>query len=467
MTPSHKRILFVDGLWVEKFGIMALIPDLEAAGYDVHLLLTRNTRRLLKAIDRVQPGWLAFSATTGYHLKALAMAGAAKAARPGLKVIMGGPHVTYFPEIVLDQRVDVAIRGECDRELPDILGALADGAPPSTVHNLVYPGPEGPAFGPLAPLCEDLDSLPFADRHHFYRYQLFRDSPYKAFMVSRGCPYDCAFCFNHKLRDLYRNKGRFLRLRSPESIVEEALAVKHRYGMKLASFEDDLLTYDTAWLARLLTLWRERVGVPYNLNATAGALCDDSLVKLLKETGIWCVAFGVECGDEALRRKVLNKPLTDDQIRQAGANLNRHGVNFLTYNMFALPGETLGQALSTVRLNREIGTTLARYTLFQPYPGTQLGEGMARSMVDSEMLFDRSPLATDDARRIERLQKFAMVGIRSRWGEKLGLAATHLPTNPLHHAVFWSTYFGVVQRYMQTGTRHLLELGIRSMTDIF
>lgn len=463
------RILFVDGLWVEKFGIMSLIPPLESAGHEVRLLLTRNNRRLLAVVAKFRPHYLAFSVTTGYHLKALEMAGRARQRFPGLKVVLGGPHVTYFPAVALHEDVDIAVRGECDVEFPTILRMVEEGAPKNTIPNLVY-GPEGSSevsFGPLSSLVEDLDSLPFADRHHFYRYRLFRKSPYKAFIISRGCPNNCSFCFNHKLRRLYRGKGCFVRLRSPESVVEEALLVKRTYGMKLASFEDDLLTHDRDWLERLLVLWKRRVNVPYNLNATGKALTRPEVVRLLKETGVWCVAFGVESGNEEVRRGLLNKPLKNSEVRQAGALLKRKGVRFLTYNMFSLPDESFSQALETIRLNREIGTRLARYTLFQPYPGTQLSRESSTGGTGSEMLYRSTPYRTAAAKRIEILQKYALLGMLSPWGERAGVLASRLPPTPLNDLVFWTTYFDVVRRYMRTGSLHLLELGLRSLTDIF
>jgi len=462
-----ESILFVEGLWVEKFGVMSLIPHLERAEIEVNLLLTRNERRLLRTVMKLRPDYVAFSVTTGYHHKALSMAGAVKREYPETKVVFGGPHVTYFPEIALEPAVDIAFRGECDREFPAALAMLKDGARPSEVPNLVYSNGSSVDFGPLPLLVEDLDSLPFPDRRHFYRHRFFRKSPYRAFIVSRGCPYDCAFCFNRKLKNLYKGKGRFVRLRSPESIVEEAAAVKESYGMKLASFEDDLLTFDREWLEHLLTLWKARIRVPYNLNATANALTDPDIVGLLKETGIWCVAFGVETGNETLRTGLLNKRVTDEEIRRAGTLLNSQGVRFLTYNMFGLPGETFDDALSTIRLNRSIGTRLARYTLFQPYPGTQLGDACGPGPADTEMLYHHSPLTTSHARRIEILQKYAMLGMLSRIGEKTGIAASRLPGTPLNTAVFWGSYFNVVRKYMRTGYLHLAELGARSLTDLF
>ncbi len=476
-TPS---ILFVDGLWVEKFGIMSLVPHLQQDGWRVGWVLTRNRARLQRYVREFKPDYLAFSVTTGYHEKALEMARLVKARWPETKTVFGGPHVTYFPELALAEEVDYAFRGECDRELPAALRMLAAGAAPETVPNLVFEGggsfgvaqddrllPHSPiSFGPLSPLTEDLDLLPFPDRELLYaRYRFFRASPYRQFMVSRGCPHDCAFCFNHKLKDTYRGKGRFVRLRSPESIIDEALAVKNRWGMKLASFEDDLLTFNRPWLEKLLTLWRRKVGTPYNLNGMAGDLADEELVRLLKDTGAWCVAFGVETGNEELRSALLNKRVSNAQIEEAGRLLNAHGVNFLTYNMLALPGETLGQARETLRLNRSIGARLARYTIFQPYPGTQLGD-RAATPVGREMHYHESPLAEKEARRIARLQKYALAGMRSPAGERLAVAASFVPAGPLPDLFFYASYFDVVRRYMKTGYRHLAELGLRSLTDL-
>jgi len=455
-----RRILFVDGLWVEKFGIMSLIPHLEQAGFAVSLLLTRNVRRLLDRVRLGQPDYVAFSVTTGYHAKALEMARAVKSRFPAVRTIFGGPHVTYYPESGNDPAVDLAFRGECDRELAQALSAIEQGADHEELPNCV--GNQA-----VCHLNEDLDSLPFPDREHFYRYRFFRNSPYKSFIVSRGCPYDCSFCFNHKLRDMYRGKGKFLRLRSPESVVEEGIRVRSRWGMKLASFEDDLITWDKKWLERLLTRWKSRVAVRYNLNSTARDLTDPHVVQLLKETSAWCVAFGVECGDEDMRTGLLNKPILDEMIREAAARLKEAGIHFLTYNMFALPGETFAQALRTIRLNRSIGTRWARCTLFQPHPGTQLGDSVSKAAGGAEMAYHTSPLPGGETRKIEKLQKLALVGMSSALGEKAALLGTNLPGTALQTIVFWATYFEVVSRYMQTGRLHLFELGVRSLTDLF
>jgi hypothetical protein len=94
-----------------------------------------------------------------------------------------------------------------------------------------------------------------------------------------------------------------------------------------------------------------------------------------------------------------------------------------------------------------------------------LGDRVLAQAPDNELLFGRTHLAGADAKRIERLQKWALPAMHSAAGEKLAIAMSRVPLAPLHDLVFWTTYFSVVRRYMQTGTWHLLELGLRSLTN--
>ena len=477
----RRSILFVDGFWVEKFGILCLVKPLQRCGFDVDILYTRNLRRFLGKVRDFRPQFVGFSLTTGDHLFLMQFIRALKREYPSVKTVVGGPHVTCFPEIALDPDIDLAFRGECDLLLPEALERATAGAPPETIPNLVYPRPRDArghgdgagepesrlGFGPLAPVVEDLDLIPVPDREILYRHRFFRDAPYKSFHVMRGCPNSCRFCFNEKLRRVYRGKGRFVhRFRSPESVIDEAVTIKNRYGLKLASFDDDQLTCNRPFTERLFTLWKQKVGVPFNINAMANHLTDLDFVRFLRDAGLFCVFFGVETGDEELRTKVLRKPITDEHILQAGDNLNRLGVAFQTFNMFALPGETFEQALKTVRMNRRIRTPFVRATIFQPYPGTVLGEALGLPHTDHAFYYTDGPIDTPEARRIKKLQKLFVPAIRSELGEKLAILGTYLPQSPLHSAVFWTIYLDMVRRNIKTGFWHLGELCLRSTTTL-
>ena len=72
---------------------------------------------------------------------------------------------------------------------------------------------------------EDLDTLPYPSRHLFEldKYPLYAPNgePMLTILSSRGCPYDCSFCFKGIV-------GRSYHQRSPENIVAELQAgVRH------------------------------------------------------------------------------------------------------------------------------------------------------------------------------------------------------------------------------------------------
>ncbi len=466
------KVLFVDGIWTEKMGIMALIPPLQKSGFDVHLLLSRNNRKLLRRVSDIKPDFVAFSVTTGYHVKALSQARLIKQYFPGVRTVFGGAHITYYPDTLLDPAVDIGFRGECDFILPQALQMLLDNVDRTSIPNAVFRttdehGKPVVGFGPLTPLVEDLDILPFPDRELYYRHHFFATNFYKTFVVTRGCPYNCNYCFNHKLRKLYRGKGKFIRQRSPELVVEEGLRVKQRWGLGLAGFDDDLPTYDMQWLAEVLSLWKEKVGVPYNINATARDLANPDLVRLLKETGVWSVSFGVESGDEVLRRKVLNKPVKDEHIIKAGELLKQYDIPFQTYNMIGLPDETLDQAIKTILINHRIGTKCTKNSIFQPFPGTVLGDTVKDLMdLGVELSYERSQPHGQEGDKLEKLQKLGALAMRLPLGPREIKLLLALPRTPFHDFVYWAFYSTTIRKCIKTGYLRLAEVGLRTLTDL-
>jgi len=52
-----------------------------------------------------------------------------------------------------------------------------------------------------------LDDLPFYDRELVYRKTHLERFPLRSFMSSRGCPYQCTYCFEPKFNVMYAGKG--------------------------------------------------------------------------------------------------------------------------------------------------------------------------------------------------------------------------------------------------------------------
>ena len=100
----------------------------------------------------------------------------------------------------------------------------------------------------------------------------------------------------------------------------------------------------------------------------------EGLFEAFKNYGPWLLRLriAVECGDETYRREILGKDISDEDLVR-GVNLfRRYKIDFMTYNMLCLPGETLDQALLTLQLNVRLKPSLAICFIYQPFPGTEL-----------------------------------------------------------------------------------------------
>ncbi|MHC4509973.1 MAG: radical SAM protein, partial [Planctomycetota bacterium] len=167
----------------------------------------------------------------------------------------------------------------------------------------------------------------------------------------------------------------------------------------------------------------EDVRIPFHIQLRAEYI-QEGTIKQLKAVGLHGVTFAIETGNESMRRNGLKKRISNGRIVEAAEVLHRHGIKLRTENMIGVPSETWGTAMQTVdlntwgtamqtvdlnvRCNPEIGWA----SLYQPYPGTELGDKCVRDgLFDGDLdalsgsFFDTYKLDVPDGRKYERLQK--------------------------------------------------------------
>jgi len=399
--------------------VMSVAASARRRGHEVALALG-NDDEIIKKARRFRPDVVGFSVLTGFQRRWLSLAGKLKAALDYEPVtLFGGPHPTFYPEIVMDDALDVACRGEGDEAVAELMDAVEAGERKfEGIANLAFKTGEGYRAEPLRPLAE-VDKLPFPDREISYEYSFIRHDPNAHFIAGRGCPYSCSFCFNRKFRQLCRGLGPTVRMRSPDNLIEEIAHVNRRWGIKTVYFQDDTFILNKEWLFSFLEQYADKLGLPFFCTVRAD-LVTPEIAHALKTAGCYRVSFGVESGVESIRREMLKKNITDDEIRETARILHGVGLEFQTTNMMGLPGERLEDAVRTLRLNIEIGADVAWTSLYQPYPGTELGEyalkeGYVDGLPDDERIADAhtaSLLKQPDIEKIERLQKFAYMAVK-------------------------------------------------------
>ena len=436
------RVLFVvQQIDYEPLGIMHLSSALTAAGHQVQLAVGARHDPMAVAAE-FRPDVAAYSVITGSQRYYLEVNRRLKAGLPGVFSVFGGPHPTFFPEMVQEPGVDGICRGEGEQALVDLLAALGDGGPDAAlgVRNWSFCRNGEVIANPVRPYVEDLDSLPFPDRALVYeRDPVAGRSRIKHFLTGRGCPYNCTYCFNHALAEIYRGKGRRFRHRSVGHVIEEIRWVREHYPLEFVVFVDDTFVLSNEWLAEFAERYPRQIGLPFFCNTRANLVTAEQ-VRLLKAAGCHSVSMGIETGNDRLRNELLKRQMSKAQILEAARLLREGGLNFATTNMIGLPTSTLDDDFETLALNIQARPAYAHVFIFQPYPRTELGQytreqGWMGSFDDiGEVAWDHSVLDFSDAhkRGLVVLQRFFALGVEFPrmvpWIKRL----MRLPDNPVY-----------------------------------
>lgn len=409
-----KKVLFITRPFIiEPLGIAALSANLKKYGFDVDLIQIEDIKNIktldyhpsIKEIIEYNPDFLCYSLWTGGHKFFYEVnwyiRKAIEIEYPDKEIysIFGGPHITFCSDNY-DEYVDYIIKGEADYTLPILCINLSDGI--SVAREIKVGKPP-----------QDLNVLPEVDRTILYKYPKNRKNPIRSIMSSRGCPYSCPFCFNERFKEIF--EGKKLRFRDIGNVVMEAQRVKYDYPeTRYFFFQDDELGCNVKRLKELANNWSLYVGLPFHAQLRVEYIKDER-IGLLKEAGCNSITFSIESGNYKTRREILNKKFTNEQIFDAVRILKKHKMRFRIENMIGIPFiDVEADMWDTYQLNKRLKPTMGWASLFQPYPGTSLGDRCKRNGLYSgntdempEAFFDRTILRYPEKmrRRLENMQK--------------------------------------------------------------
>jgi anaerobic magnesium-protoporphyrin IX monomethyl ester cyclase len=445
------RVLFVEKqIDYEPLGLLYLSSVLRQAGHEVRLAVATAEDPVAVAREW-QPGVVGYSVYTGSQTYYRDLNLQIKEAVDVVSVF-GGPHPTYFPEFIDQPGVDAVCVGEGEGAMLDLVEALETGRPLTGIENWWFKHNGHLEQNPVRPGEDDLDRIPLPDRDLLYEKDAFaRQSGIKHFITSRGCPYDCTYCFNHALAELYRGKGKRLRQMSVERVVEEVKGVQERYPMQFVVFLDDLFIVYADWLRELAERFPREVGLPFFCNVRANLVTPEKMT-LLRKAGCASVGMGLETGNPALRNEILKRNLSDEQIVEASRLIREAGIQLLTTNMLGLPGGTLANDFETLALNHACKPAYANAFLYQPYPRTELGENAREHGYVEGSLDDIDPSAwersvlrfstPEEKQQIENFNKLFALATEWPWLTGLVRWMIKLPSNGVFRLVYklWKGY---------------------------
>ena len=365
-------------------GLGYLSSILKQAGHETSLIYLQRELtedEFLRQLTATAADLVAFSSTTHQYPYVRTCARWIKHAAPEVPTIVGGPHPTLAPEDVLaDSGIDLICVGEGEYALLDLAHALQQGQDWIGIPNLWLRRDGQLIRNPLRPLISDLDTLPLPDRELFdFGQILAANDGWVDMMAGRGCPYGCSYCCNPALRERFNGLGKYVRFRSVANVVEEIRSLASSYTIKTLNFQDDVFTLDREWTLQFSQAYGQEFQFPFWINTRVERMNDAELVAALASAGCRGVRIGIESGNEALRADILKRRMSNNEIRQAFALARKYGLETYTCNMLGIPGETAEMIEETVALNRELQPADLQFSVFYPYPMTELYDVSVRN----------------------------------------------------------------------------------------
>ncbi len=381
--PTNSVIKEVLGTTGPPLGL-AYIASMVRDAHDVKIidslvedLTYEDVKRRMKKYD---PELIGITATTSMMPDAYIIAKIAKKENEDVKIVMGGPHVTFVPERTFKECpcIDFIVRGEGEITFKELVDAIDKNGDFKNIRGLSYKDDGKVINNPPRELIKDVDTIPLPS------YDLLPMDKYQAdgvkfgtVMTSRGCPYNCIFCSSSL------QFGRRWRGHSRERVMKELKILNEEYGIREIEFLDDTFTLNRKRAVDIADeIKREKMDIRWSASSRVNTF-SRKIAKAMKEGGCHTVYFGIESGTQRILN-FIGKGITLEQALKSVKDANDFGLNTLGSFIIGFPDESKDEVKKTIKFSKKVGVRIAQFTIATPYPGTRLWNlGIARRIIKS------------------------------------------------------------------------------------
>ncbi len=296
-------------------------------------------------------------------------------------VIVGGAHPSTVKEKVFAcQPIDIAIVGEGEETIVEVLEAIESGRSLEHIPGIIYRRDKEIVVNPARRPMENLDRLcyPFeyAERVlvDFHKYPPFA---FNYIMAIRGCPYNCVYCGSKYVW------GRQPRFRSPGSVVAEMKALFEK-GYRQIKFVDETFGVSRRYIKDLChRIQEECPGVQWSCEFPV-RLVDREIVSIMKQAGCSAIHLGIESGNNAVLASI-QKGITIEEAIAACDIVREHQIRLSVFFIIGFPQETEATLNDTIGAIELIDADNTVLSIFTPYEGTECYDYLKqKGMIDDQ-----------------------------------------------------------------------------------
>ncbi len=314
-------------------------------------------------------------------------------------VIWGGVHPTIRPEECLEY-ADMICIGEGEDAFLELAGKMQRGEQYRDTVNIWFKDGDTLLKNDLSPLPSLLDCYPQPDYSMDDHWILYDDAivpltheitrsfleagtvanylgkiGYQT-MTSRGCPYNCTYCINHTIKEMYGGKGK-LRWRSVDHVIAELEWVINNmpYIDYIWFSDDEFMARRADEIADFCQQYKEKIALPFSCLVSALSVTEQKMAQLV-DAGLIYVQMGVESGSVRMQEIFKRKHINNERMMKAIHIINRFKgqMHSPSYDfLLDVPGETDHDKIESLRFIIGIPKPyrLQPFTLIL-YPGTRL-----------------------------------------------------------------------------------------------
>ena len=313
-------------------------------------------------------------------------------------VVLVGAHGNLMPEDMLKETsADFIVVGEIEKNVLNIAKSICNGEDINSCPNLIYLK-DGKAVRTkyikeyAYPDAAELGSADWREvdfsKYFGYYYidgKMRPKNNWGVILGSRGCPYNCTFCYNFF--------GRNIRFRSPRSIVEEMKELK-THGCEIIFFLDMIFTISQERTKDLCDLIiKEDINIKWICQTRCDCVTAE-LLEVMHSAGCYAIQYGVECFDDDVL-KGLKKQINCEIILDALRNTRNCGIIPSAFLMVGTPFDTDRSMLETTKMLEKERIPFIPI-IYTPRYGSPLGNQIAATFKNRtwrEMLNLRGYLA--------------------------------------------------------------------------
>jgi len=424
-------------------------------------------------VQDIQPDIVGLSVMTFQRSTARRIISLVRSLKPGVRVVVGGYDPSLAPDAWThpDIGVDVIVRGEGDVTFREVVRAIEQRTPLSSIPGLWYR--DGTAMRCTPPrgvsaLGDDEIKPPKRSARVLSGYTMM-GRKVDVVETSRGCTFDCSFCSIIEMRG--RNFHRF-----PIPRVIDDIADARARGAGAIFFVDDNITLDVPRFEALCRAIVDRRlnDVDYIVQGMTSPIAahGERLGPLMKKAGFRYVFLGIENildDDLTFLKAQAKNSLREHGHRVGNATtqavdvLHRHGMLVVGGLIVGNPDDTRDAVAANLAFaRRHVDWPYIQHPT--PYPGTP----MTREFVDRGLITNSRVDEYDGTTAVTRSAHLSSEDIEfMRWKAERWMKVRHMSAAIRHDPAFVLRHARRMLAHTFRGTSWRSALGLEDAREAF